>query len=306
MHFQPRNLRKTLRHGVACLAAFAMISCAVPCLAGEVIDRIERTFSVKERPFIYVRNSDGRVSLKATSGSEVRVVAVKEVMKAASAEEARQQASRIEVRIEQTGNRIDVEAKYPKNWGSWMHDTQVLVHFEVTGPVASDMDAHSSDGALEVEGFNGRLELSTSDGKLRAANCSGRINAHVSDGEMHITAAQGELEARSSDGRMTLDGTFKGLNVKSSDGDVDITVRPGSVMDREWAVNSSDGGISLRLPEGFDAELDVSTSDGSIRIDHPITLAGGKLSTNHMTGRLNKGGSLLHIHSSDGSVTISK
>jgi DUF4097 and DUF4098 domain-containing protein YvlB len=227
-------------------------------------------------------------------------------MKAPSADEARRQASRIEVRIEQIGNRIEVEARYPKNWGSWTHDTQVFVHFEVSGPAASDLDAHCSDGALDVEGFSGRIELSTSDGKLRAANCSGRINAHVSDGEMDVTAVQGELDARSSDGRMILDGTFNGLNVRSSDGDVDITVRPGSTMDREWAVKSSDGSIRIRLPEAFNADLDISTSDGGIKVDHPITLAGGKMSDHHMVGKLNKGGSLLRIHSSDGEVTISK
>jgi DUF4097 and DUF4098 domain-containing protein YvlB len=105
---------------------------------------------------------------------------------------------------------------------------------------------------------------------------------------------------------MTLDGTFKALDVKSSDGNVDITVRPGSMMERAWAINSSDGGIRLRLPEDFGADLDVSTSDGSIRVDHPVTMSGGSMSKNHMVGRLNKGGNLLRIHTSDGSVTISK
>jgi hypothetical protein len=306
MQFQPRTLIEVMRNRIALLVAFSLISSAATCFAGEVVDRIERTYPVKERPFIYVRNSDGRVSLKANSGSEVRVVAIKEIMRAPSADEGRRQASRIEVRIEQVGNRVEVEAKYPKNWGSWSHDTQVFVHFEVSGPVASDLDAHSSDGSLDVEGFNGRLELSTSDGKLRSANCSGRITAHVSDGEMNITAAQGEVEARSSDGPVFLDGTFKGLNVKSSDGSVDITVRQGSVMERAWTINSSDGSIHIRLPEGFGADLDASTSDGNIRIDHPITLDGGTMSKNHMVGKLNKGGNLLRVHSSDGSVTISK
>lgn len=306
MRFKPQGRALLLWLSSASLIVLSAVISGAPCFAGEIVDRVERTYSVKERPLLYVRNSDGRVTMRATSGSEVRVVAVKEIVRASSADEGRRQASRIEVRIEQIGNRIEVEAKYPKLQGIWEHSTQVLVHFEVSGPAASDVDARCSDGPLAVDGFNGSIELSTSDGRLDASNCSGRINAHVSDGQMKITAAQGELEARTSDGSMTLEGTFKALDVRSSDGSVDITVRPGSVMERAWSIHSSDGNVRMRLPEDFGADLDVSTSDGSIRVDHPVTMSGNALSKNHMVGRLNKGGSPLRIHTSDGSVTISK
>ncbi len=292
------------RHVVAA-SAVALVSIPA-CLAGEVVDRIDRTFPARERPMIYVRNSDGRTTLKATPGSEVRVLAIKEVVNASSDEEARQQAARVEVRIEQIGNRVEAEARYPKVSGFWNHRLQVLVHFEISGPAASDLDAHSSDGALEADGFNGRLELSTSDGRLTATNCSGRINAHVSDGEMRIAGAQGELTARTSDGRMTIDGTFKALDLKSSDGTVEVDVRPGSVMERDWSVASSDGSIQIRLPEGFSADVDISTGDGSIHVDHPITMTGGMTSKHHLTGKLNSGGALFRIHASDGSVRVTK
>jgi DUF4097 and DUF4098 domain-containing protein YvlB len=276
------------------------------CIAGQEIDRMDRTFPAKERPLIYVRNSDGRVRLNASSSQAVRVVAIKEAVRGAGTEEARREAARIEIRIEQVGNRIEAEAKYPRWSGNWNHGPMVLVHFEITGPAASDVDAHTSDGALEVDGFSGQLDLSTSDGKLTATNCAGSIKSHVSDGEMRITRMQGGLEARSSDGPMLLEGTFKGLDIRSSDGKVDITVRPGSAMDRPWSVQSSDGDVRLQLPEGFSADLDVSTSDGRIQMDHPVTMTGGKISEHHITGKLNAGGPTLRIHASDGSVTIAK
>ena len=292
------------RHAVA-VSAVALV--AIPaCLAGEVIDRVDRTFSVKDRPTIYVRNSDGRTTLKATQSSEVRVTAVKEVINTSNMEEARQFASRVEIRIEQVGSRIEAEARFPKMSGFWNHGPSVVVHFDVSGPAASDLEVHTSDGALEADGFNGRLDLSTSDGRLTATNCSGRNKAHVSDGDMKILGAQGELDAHTSDGRMAIDGVFKGLDVKSSDGNVEITVRPGSVMERPWSVSTSDGSVQIRLPEGFSADMDISTSDGSIRMDHPITMMGGMTSKNHVTGKLNNGGAPFRVHTSDGSVHITK
>ncbi len=305
------HLHHEYRLTLSCLkGAVLMAACALyaapACLAGEVVDRIEKVFPAKERPLIYVRNSDGRTTLRATHASEVRVVAVKEVVNASSAEEARQQAARVEIRIDQVGNRIELEAKYPKMSGLWNHVPQVLVHFDVSGPAASDIDARNSDGALEVEGFDGGLQLSTSDGRLTATNCSGRITTHVSDGEMRIVGAQGELDARTSDGRINIDGTFKALDVKSSDGDVDIVVRPGSVMEKSWSITSSDGSIRLRLPERFSADMDLSTGDGRIRLDHPITMTNSSTSEHHVTGRLNGGGALLRIHASDGSVDVTR
>jgi hypothetical protein len=284
----------------------SLAATASACLGGEVIDRIERTLPAKDRPLIYVRNSDGRTSIKAAPGSEVRVVAIKETARNMDPEKARREAADIQVRIEQSGNRIEIEARYPKHTGTWNHGPEVLVHFEITAPPASDLDAHNSDGALIAEGFDGRIELSTSDGKLTATRCSGQLKVHVSDGEMRLEDIQGDLQAHSSDGKMVVDGTFKGLDVKSSDGNVDLIVRPGSTMERAWSIGSSDGSIHMRLPDSFDADLDVSTSDGSIRVDHPVTMAGSKLSEHHLAGKLNRGGQLMRVHSSDGSVTISK
>jgi hypothetical protein len=306
MHTKSGGRLMPLGLRVSTLSLISLMLAASGCLAGEVVDRIERNFSVKERSLLYVRNSDGKTTLRATPGSEARIIAVKEVQKASSLEEARRAAAQVEVRVEQVGNRIEVEAKYPRIWGSWDQHPVVLVHFEVIAPATSDLDVHNSDGALEVAGFNGQMDLSTSDGNLTATQCSGRLRAHVSDGEMRIVGLQGELDARTSDGAMTLDGSFKALDVRSSDGKVELTVRPGSVIERAWSINSSDGDVQMRLPEGFNADLDVSTSDGSIRVDPPLIMTGTKASENHLVGKLNKGGLPLRIHTSDGSITIVK
>ncbi len=292
--------------GKTIVAAAFFTSAASACLAGEVVDRIERTFPVKERPLIYVRNSDGRTTLRATSASEVHVVAVKEISRAASEEEGRREAARVEVRIEQVGSRVEVEAKYPKDWTFGDGRPIVLVHFDIAGPVASNLNVHSSDGELDADGFDGQLELSTSDGRLTASNCSGRIAAHASDGAIDISGARGTLQARTSDGKMKLEGTFTGLEVKSSDGRVDILARPGSTMENAWSIATSDGSIRLHLPEDFSADLDVSTGEGSINVEFPVAMSGGKSSKHHLTGKLNKGGPLLHVHASDGSVMIGK
>jgi hypothetical protein len=274
--------------------------------AGEVVDTIERSFTVSGRPTLFLRNGDGRTRITSDSQSQVHVKAIKEVHRAGSREEALRIAERVQIRIEQSGNRIEIEARYPRRVGNLFgNEPEVLVHFEVTAPKSSDIDARSSDGSLDVYGFDGRIDVTTGDGDLTADNCSGRITAQTGDGSLRIEISRGEVSAHSGDGKITLDGAFQGLEAKSGDGRIDITARAGSKMERDWSIRSGDGNVRLILPEGFAATLDASTSDGRIDSEQPVTVEGSS-SKNHLTGKLNSGGYRLRIQTGDGNINIRK
>lgn len=207
--------------------------------AGEVVDTIERSFTVSGRPTLFLRNGDGRTRVVSDSQSQVRVKAIKEVRRAGSREEAQRVAEQVQVRIEQIGSRIEIEARYPRHIGNLFGtEPEVLVHFEVTAPKSSDIDARSSDGSLDVYGFDGRIDVTTGDGNLTADNCSGRITAQTGDGSLQIESSRGEVSAHSGDGKIILDGVFQGLEAKSGDGRIEITARAGSRMDRDWSIRS--------------------------------------------------------------------
>ena len=72
-------------------------------------------------------------------------------------------------------------------------------------------------------------------------------------------------------------------------------------------LDDPDGSVTLRVPQGFAADLDVHTSDGHVDCALPLTMdhyqsSGGDGHALH--GRLNGGGAPLTIHTSDGSVKI--
>lgn len=278
---------------------------AAPALAAvQEVETIDRSFNVQAIPEIVVRNADGRTTLGAHDGPEVRVRAVKEVRRAGSAAEAEEAAARVSVLVGQTGNRIDVETKYPKQGFPWP-GPQVYVHIEVTAPVHSNLDVDSVDGPLTVEGFQGHLMLESVDGNLVVENCGGRIDAHSVDGDLELRHITGAVDAQTVDGELSLDveGTTTVVQAASSDGDLVIVVQPGSTMEGDWSIRTADGSIRLELPEGFGAELDVGTDDGDIEIGHPLKLE-GKTSRNQLRGELYGGGHVLKIRTSDGSVEI--
>ena len=51
--------------------------------------------------------------------------------------------------------------------------------------------------------------------------------------------------------------------------------------------------------------MDLHTGDGHIDLDMPVTTE-GKLRENEVRGKLNGGGNLLTIHTSDGSIRLAK
>ena len=115
----------------------------------------------------------------------------------------------------------------------------------------------------------------------------------------------GKLDAHSGDGHITVAGRFDALKVRTSDGHVDARLQPGSKMASPWTIETGDGGIDLRVPDGFQADLDASSGDGRITLDIPLTVA-GTVSHSKVRGQLNGGGPALILHTGDGSIRIDR
>jgi hypothetical protein len=211
----------------------------------------------------------------------------------------------VQVRIDQIRNRIEVEAIYPRQWFSFGLKSQVLVHFEVTMPPAADLEARNVDGSLDIEGIDGHLQIASTDGTVTAHSCAGRIEARTTDGELRLEGIRGEVQAHSTDGKVTIAGLLNLLEVSTTDGGIEIDAEDGSRMNTEWSIRSTDGDVHLRLPEGFAADLDITTGDGRIANDYPVTMQ-GRVSSHRLVGKMFNGGELLRIRTSDGDIAIRK
>jgi len=146
------------------------------------------------------------------------------------------------------------------------------------------------------------LRLKTVDGDLEVRSCLGEISAHTVDGDLRLEDVGGTIDARTTDGDLQLDGALQAVQVKTTDGDLVVRVQPGSKMDREWSVESTDGDIRLTLPDDFAANLEIRANDGEITTQFPVTVQ--RLSEGRFSGELNGGGHQLHIQSSDGDIRL--
>jgi DUF4097 and DUF4098 domain-containing protein YvlB len=212
-----------------------------------------------------------------------------------------------DLRIEsrQDGDKVELVARVADHLGlSGLFRSRTL-RIEVRMPRQADLRIETGDGSVKSEALEGKIDFRTGDGGIDVDGLKGDIRLHTGDGSIEARNIDGRLDAHSGDGHVTVAGRFDGLQVKTSDGNVEARLRPGSKMASPWSIETGDGGIDLRVPDGFQADLDASSGDGRISLDIPLTVA-GRVSRSKVHGQLNGGGPALVLHSGDGSIRIER
>ena len=260
------------------LRRFSVLFLALTCCfaASARADEWKKTFTVSGKPDLRVDANDASIEVRSADRKDVEVTVTTERLKIGP--------GNVTVSDHQTGDRIEIEVRRPHQYISFSFHSYSL-RVQVSVPRDVNLDLHSGDGHIAVSDVVGQLTLDSSDGRIEADRVDGVLRAHTSDG------------------RIRVDGRFDDLELKTSDGRIEAAVRPGSKMSSSWSVRTSDGGIELRVPENFAADLDVHTGDGHIDSDLPVTVS-GSLSRSNLRGKLNGGGFLLEIRSGDGSIHL--
>jgi Putative adhesin len=176
----------------------------------------------------------------------------------------------------------------------------------VESPAQLTLQARTSDGNVTLSGLQGDLGLTTGDGNVTLDHVSGNLRIKSGDGQVKVTNAEGAIDAHTSDGNLSVDGLFHALALHTSDGSLDLSLREGTQLTGATTIQSSDGSVTVRVPQSFAADLNVHTSDGHVDCALPLVMnhyQSGE-SGHELHGKLNGGGTPLTIHTSDGNVKI--
>jgi len=259
----------------------------------------DKSYPVTGQPTLFLSTGDSHLNIHACASCQAVHIHV-------TAENGG--LSRYTVEEEQSGNTVHFSLKEKPHLGVHINWHSSSVHVDVETPANLTLDARCADGNLTAADLHGDLTIHTSDGSQELTGVSGNLKLHSSDGRLLVRNASGTLETRGSDGNQDIQGGFTSLLLHSSDGSITLELGEGSHLSSDSRIESSDGSVTLRLPKSFPAELAISTSDGSIQSTLPLVVDGynSKGNSGHsIRGKFNGGGSLLTIHTSDGSVHLS-
>ncbi len=144
------------------------------------------------------------------------------------------------------------------------------VSYRINVPRKNDLDLRASNGGITIVGVTGNMRFDTTNGGVRLQDIGGRVNGETRNG---------------------------GLNVMLS----------GNRWDGEGLdVETSNGGVTLAIPDGYNAELETRTVNGGLRIDFPITVQGELTSRRGITTTLGSGGPLIRARTTNGGVKINR
>ena len=292
----------------AALVACATLgtACTVSVDSHSEILREEKRFTVTGVAELRLATFDGSIHIQSWDKPDILV----EIEKRGPTREV---LNDVEVKAEQKGNRIDLEVKQPRSEsyrGIGFHRS-TSASLTVSVPREVNIMARSGDGSIRIERVSGRIEARTGDGSIRASEVAGELIFDTGDGSVTIDKAQGRLSVDTGDGSVDVGGTCTAVKLHTGDGSVVYRADPGSSMSDNWDITTGDGSVSVYLPQGFGAELDAHTADGSIRSDIAALEgpekedgADRRASKRTLRSKIGGGGKLLRVRTGDGAIRL--
>ena len=276
--------------GLALSAVLAVLIAAPGCVdivgadLNKYVERDEKHFAVSGTPDVALTTFDGSIEIRPWDKPDVQVVIEKRGRD-------HDDVAAIEVKVEQSGNRIEISIVEPKreHSGFNLHFNNRSASLIVSVPASADVTAKSGDGSIDIEGVTGHAQLRSGDGSIR-----GRMLG-------------GDVDANTGDGSIKLDGKLTAVRVHTGDGSVTIRADSGSSAGVDWDIVTGDGSVTIEVPDGFGAELDAHTGDGGIRMrDLTLSNVTGNIGKNTLRGRLGDGGRAVRVRTGDGSITVKR
>jgi DUF4097 and DUF4098 domain-containing protein YvlB len=192
-------------------------------------------------------------------------------------------ADQVEVSVDHSPSSVSVRAQRPS-----MHRGNIGAKFVIKVPRTAVVDyLTASNGGIRITDAAGPARIRTSNGGIRIAGLTGALEAHTSNGG--ITA---DLDK--------VDGEIK---LETSNGSIEVRL-PQSLRDGVRA-HTSNGGITVRLPEAVDARISARTSNAHVTSDFDVRMQ-GEIDRHHMEGVLGKGGPLIDLSTSNGSIRLAR
>lgn len=301
-------------------------------------ENLERTFPLQPSGRLVVEVDFGSIEVSTNDTGEVDIQVWRRVTRGTKADEEAFLQER-PVTFSAEGNTVSIRSKAKsKQAGLWKGTQRTEAKYTITVPVQCDtqlktagggievrdlrgeVNAHTSGGGLKFARLHGPLEGRTSGGSIHVGDCNGTLKVVTSGGGIDVTGGSGTLDGHTSGGSVTVksfrgpvrvDTSGGGIRLDGVTGDVAGSTSGGSIQAAFTALSgkvkleTTGGGVTVRLPEDAAFDLDAATSGGSASSELPVTITGAK-SRNHLRGAVNGGGKPVVLRSSGGSVQVKK
>jgi hypothetical protein len=180
-----------------------------------------------------------------------------------------QTAARTQGEAEELAKQITIETgglRISANGPEDRRDNHWSVSFEVLVPRRSSLSLEAHNGGIAIAEVNGKIEFNCTNGGVVLKRVGGNVHGATTNGGLVV-----ELAGDRWDGE-------------------------------ELDVKTTNGGVTMNVPENYSAHLETGTINGNISVDFPVTVQGRinkELSVN-----LGSGGAMIRVMTTNGGVRL--
>jgi DUF4097 and DUF4098 domain-containing protein YvlB len=119
-----------------------------------------------------------------------------------------------------------------------------------------------------------------------------------------VDSVESHVELRTVNGGIKLSRMAGDVEGRTTNGGVDVDLEGRTWQGTGLDVQTTNGGVKLRIPDGYSAHLEAGTTNGGVNIDFPVTVYGriGRSFSSDIGG----GGPTLRLQTSNGGIKISR
>ena len=248
-----------------------------------------------ESGVLRIHNSNGRTRITGEDRDDLLITASK-TARAESEAAAKEVLENIQLVFGETPEALDLEVEVARRW-----NRRGAANLWVRMPRDMSVWVAAANGRVNVEGIHGHVRARSTNGSATICNVVGRVEVATTNAKVCCQCICGALSARSSNGKIEIEGHRGGVKASTSNGLIRASF--DALENGGIELATSNGRIVLDLPQVVDAEVDIRVDNGVIRNDRELCGA-SRESHGRVVGRLGKGGALIKLRTSNGSVNI--
>jgi DUF4097 and DUF4098 domain-containing protein YvlB len=148
-------------------------------------------------------------------------------------------------------------------------DSWWSVSYEIFVPQMTDLSMATFNGGVDLSDVRGRIEFETKNGGVRLTRVAGDVSGQTLNGGIQI-----ELTGR----------TWEGGQLQA---------------------RTTNGGVTIAMPENYSAHIQTATVNGAIDSDFPISVTvRGRIRPRDLDFSVGSGGPLIHVSTTNGGVKL--
>jgi DUF4097 and DUF4098 domain-containing protein YvlB len=246
---------------------------------------------------VEIRIPSGKVDITGTTDEQISYKG--ELLNNASSQAKADEKTKSNWRVQKNGDTLELvlEQAGPK-WNLFtIFDWKAKKpHLEVKIPQSLLTKIETANGSVHVTDMNGDSDIKSSNGEITAINVKGNVKADTSNGSGTFTDIAGSLDIQTNNGALTLTNIAGTVVAESSNG----SIKGSSIINGDWELGTSNGKVTLAIPESSHASIQADTSNGKIAGDFKWQ----KGDNSHCTGTIGTGENKISLKSSNGSIDV--